>query len=80
MSPESLIERQPEVIIIRDLPSYGGGFEEVREFLLQDPRFSDIPAVQNARLTHIKVEEWYAGIQFPNAAARFAETFHASSS
>lgn len=76
MGPESLIARNPEVIIIRDLPSDGGGFDQVRKFLRTDPRFADLPAVKHDRFVPMKVEEWYAGIQFPNAAQRFAHAFH----
>lgn len=77
--PESFIERNPDVIIIRDLPSNGRGYEEVKKFLRNDPRFRGIPAVKHDRFTYMKVEEWYAGIQFPNAAKRFADVFRDAS-
>lgn len=71
---ETLVDHAPDVIVV--LLMMDSDFEDTREFLLNDPRFADIPAVQNDRITFIYNEELFAGIRFPDAAARFADFFH----
>jgi len=71
---ETLIDHAPDAIVV--LLMMESDFEETRDFLLNDPRFADIPAVQNGKITYIYNEELFAGIRFPDAAARFAEIFH----
>ena len=70
---ESLIERNPEAIVVEQMSD--SDFDEVREYLRSDERFSDIPAVENDDITSIQRSEQFAGIRFPDAIERFANTF-----
>lgn len=74
VSAESLIEKDPDVIIIRETGH--GDYDTVRHFFRHDKRFQDISAVQHDRFTTIHHSEALAGIQFPNAAVRLATAFH----
>lgn len=76
ISIESLIDRQPDVIVIEDPGSGESKFEDVRDHLRDDPRLADLPAVRDNRFTFARTDETFAGIRFPDAAARFATAFH----
>lgn len=72
-SLESLIDRDPDVIIVRETGQ--GDYKTVRNFFRHDERFSDIAAVKHDRFTYVRHAEALAGIQFTNAATRLAEAF-----
>ncbi len=71
---ETLVERDPDVILIQEVGQ--GKFEQIREFLRTDPRFSDISAVKNDRFTYLGWDEVSATLGFADAQSRIAEAFH----
>jgi len=79
ISVESLIDRQPDVLVIEEPGSGDSDYEDVRERLRNDPRLADIPAVREDRFTFARTDETFAGVRFPAAAARFVEAFQPAS-
>jgi len=75
ISVESLIDRQPDVLVIEEPGSGDSDYEDVRERLRNDPRLADIPAVREDRFTFARTDETFAGVRFPAAAERFVDVF-----
>lgn len=79
ISVESLIDRQPDVIVIEEPGSGDSSYDDVREQLHNDPRLADIPAVRDDQFTFARTDETFAGVRFPAAAERFVDVFHQAS-